>query len=105
MGQTVGFIIWCICGCVFIGMGIYALFSEKPMRFWTNDRLFEVNDVKKYNRAVARLYCVDGIVLILLGTPLLFGSVWVLFSIFGVAALGIGSMAVYTTKIESKYRK
>ena len=105
MGQTVGFIVWCICGCVFIGMGIYALFSKKPMVFWTSDKAFEVSDVKKYNRAVACLYFIDGIVLILSGIPLLFVSVWILFSILGVAALGIGSMAVYTTKIEGKYRK
>ena len=105
MGQTVGFIIWCICGCIFIGMGIYALFSKKPMAFWANDRFFEVKDVKKYNRAVACMYFIDGIVLALLGLPLLAGSVWILFSILGVAALGVGSMAVYSTVIERKYKK
>ena len=69
--------------------------------------MFEVTDVKGYNRAVGILWCVFGVCFALLGLPLLPGqnSAWVLFSVLGAMAEAIAAMAVYTVGIEGKYRK
>ena len=105
MGGIIGFSIWCIVGCALIGIGIYSAFSKKPMGFWANAKAFEVTDTKKYNRAVAKLFCAYGIGFNLLGIPLLLGQTWALLSILGVVVETISMMVVYTTVIEKKYRK
>ncbi len=106
-GNVLGFVIWAIVGCFFIGLGVFALSSKKPVGFWANAKVFEVIDVKKYNGAVAKLFCVYGIVFILLGLPLLSGqnSPLILISVIGVMVETIITMAVYTTVIEKKYKK
>ena len=78
-----------------------------PFGFWANAKVFEVTDVKGYNRAVGILWCVFGVCFALLGLPLLPGqnSAWVLFSVLGAMAEAITAMAVYTVGIEGKYRK
>ena len=40
------FVIWCLCGCLFIGLGVFAFFSKKPVGFWANVKTFAVNDEK-----------------------------------------------------------
>lgn len=106
-GRIIGFVIWCAVGCLFIGLAVCAWFSGKPMGFWANAEVFEVEDVRKYNRGVAKLFGVFGIVLTALGMPLLAGqnSPWVLLSVLGVMIESIGAMAVYSLRIEKKYRK
>lgn len=108
-GRAIGFIMFCILGCVFLGMALYTWFSKKPkpIGFWANAEMFEVTDVKNYNRAVAKLFAIFGIVLIILGFPLLAGqnSAWAILSIVGVMIGSIAAMAVYSAVIEKKYRK
>ncbi|MCI9068298.1 MAG: hypothetical protein HFI65_06465 [Lachnospiraceae bacterium] len=104
-----GFVIWMLAGTGFVVFGIYAAFSRRtmPFGFWANAKVFEVTDVKGYNRAVGILWCVFGVCFALLGLPLLPGqnSAWVLFSVLGAMAEAITAMAVYTVGIEGKYRK
>lgn len=106
-GTIVALAIWCALGLLFVGMGAYAFFAEKPMGFWANAEMFEVTDVKKYNGAVGKLFCAYGIVFVLLGLPLMAGqnSAWVMLSVIGVMAETIITMAIYTVGIESKYKK
>lgn len=101
------FIIWCILGSFFILLAVYALFSKKPIRFWANVDMFQVSNVKKYNCAVSKLFAIFGLVLIILGSPLLAGqnSAWVLFSVIGLMIEVIIAMAVYSLVIEKKYKK
>lgn len=107
-GEVIGFIIWLMCGCLFIGIGIRAFTdSKKPMEFWANIKMFEVTDVKKYNRAVGKLFCAYGMVLIMFGIPLLAAgqnSPWILLSVIGVMLETIAAMVVYTVVIEKKYK-
>lgn len=105
--MTIGFVIWSALGCVFIGLGIYSLFSKKAIGFWANVKAFEVTDIKKYNAAMAKLFCTFGIVLMVLGVPLLPGqnSAWILLSVAGLMIESIIAMIVYTMVIEKKYRK
>ncbi len=106
-GRIIGFIIWGLTGLLFVGMGIYAFFSKKPTGFWANAEMFEVTDVKKYNSAVAKLFCAFGIVFILLGLPLLAeeNSALIILSVLGTMLETIVMMAIYVTVIENKYKK
>lgn len=106
-GTVAGFVLWCIVGCFFIGLSIYALFSKKAMGFWANAEVFEVTNVKKYNTAVAKLFFIFGIVFILLGLPLLSKTMTLLIflSIIGVMIETITTMIIYTLVIEKKYKK
>lgn len=106
-GTIIGFGIWCITGLFFVVFGVFSFFSKKPMGFWANAEMFEVTDIKKYNGAMGKLFCVMGIIFILLGFPLLSeqNSVWILLSTVGVMTEVITAMAIYTTVIEKKYKK
>ena len=106
-GRINGFVIWCVVGCLFIGLGIYSFYSQKPMGFWANAQMFEVTDRKKYNAAVGKLFSVFGIGFILLGLPLLAGqnSPWIFLSVLGALLECIAAMVVYTVVIEERYRK
>lgn len=103
------FVIWALVGVFFVGMGIYDIIAkkEKPAGFWANAEQFPVADVRAYNKAVGKMWCVYGIVFILLGIPLLAGqnSPYVLLSIAGMLFASIGTMVVYVLMIEKKYRK
>lgn len=103
-----GFVIWMLCSVAMIAFGIYAFFSKRtmPFGFWANAEVFEVRDVRAYNRAVGKLWCVFGSVFGLLGLPLLTGqnSPYIILSILGCMVEAIGAMVVYVTVIEKKYR-
>ena len=103
----IGFGIWCMVGFFFIGLGICSLFSKKAVGFWANAEMFQVTDVKKYNRTMCRLFCIMGVVFIFLGLPLLRKetTLWILLSCVGVMIEVIVSMIIYTTVIEKKYKK
>lgn len=106
MEGIIAFVIWVLCGMLFIGFGIAAFSSKKAAGFWANVKVPVMEDVKAYNKAVGRLWCVSGGVFILLGLPLLTGqnSPWILLSCEGVLVEIITMMVVYT-RIECKYRK
>lgn len=108
-GMMIAFVVWGVLGLLFIGMGIYAFYNKKatPMGFWANAEMFEVTDVKKYNRAMGKLFCTYGVVFMLLGLPLFAGqnSGWIILSVLGVMAESIVTMGIYTVVIEKKYKK
>lgn len=103
------FIIWAIMGAGFIGLGIYNIVSKRNTAsgFWANAKTLPMEDIQAYNKAVGKLWCVFGVVLILLGVPLLAGqnSPLIIISILGIMIETIVTMVVYTTVIEKKYRK
>ena len=105
--MLIAFGIWCIVGFFFIGFGIYAAFSKKAVGFWANAEMFQVTDIKKYNRAMCKLYCIMGVVFIILGLPLLSKEkvMLIIFSSIGVMIEVIVAMVIYITVIEKKYRK
>ena len=105
--MKIAFVIWAIIGFVFMVMGIYDYFSEKPAGFWAKAKTVTISDVKMYNRAVGKLFFYFGMIFILLGVPLLFSkqnSPVILFSVIGLMFAVIGMMIVYM-KIEAKYRR
>lgn len=108
-GTMIAFVIWLILACSFVGLGVYSFISKKTVAFsfWANAEVFPVNDIKAYNRTMGKLWIVFGVVFAVLGLPLLKGqnSPYIIFSILGVMAEAIITMAVYTAVIEKKYRK
>ena len=107
--EMLAFIIWGIVGIAIVLLGIYDMFSKKevPFGFWANAKVFEVTDVKAYNRAVGMLFCVYGVALILLGIPLLLGqnAAGIILTMLGTMGISIAAMVVYVVVIEKKYRK
>lgn len=102
-----GFMIWALIGILFIGFGIADIFAEKPAGFWANAKTIEVTDIKKYNRSVGIMFCIYGVVMILLGLPLLDEKYTplIVFSGIGLMMETIVMMVVYTVVVEPKYRK
>lgn len=102
-----GFILWVLMGCVFVGFGIRCFFSRNPVGFWANSKMFEVTDVKNYNRAMGKLWCVFGFLFALLGIPMLAdqNSPFILLSVIGSLIWAISFMAVYELVIRRKYQK
>ena len=107
--RLIAFIIWSILGVLFIVMGIYDLNSKKarPFGFWANAEVAAIEDVKGYNRALGKLWCVYGVLFILIGLPLLDGqnSGSIIISILGAMFISIAAMVAYVVGIEPKYRK
>lgn len=103
------FIIWTVMGAMFIIMGIVDIFSkkQKAFGFWANAQTLPIENIKGYNRALGILWIVYGVVLILLGIPLIKGddSPWLIITILGTMFEAIAAMAVYVVVIEKKYRK
>lgn len=103
------FIIWTVMGVLFIIMGIVDIFSkkQKAFGFWANAQTLPIENIKGYNRALGILWIVYGVVLILLGIPLIKGddSPWLIITILGTMFEAIAAMAVYVTVIEKRYRK
>ena len=101
------FVIWAIIGLIFVGLGVVAFFSKKPMGFWANAEMFQVSDTKRYNRTMGIMRCIFGVVFALLGLPLLAGenSPYIMLSVVGVMLEVIAFMVIYVLVIEKKYRK
>ena len=105
------FIIWLLVGMLFIIGGIYCINSKKEVAFafWANVKTapIEVKNIKAYNKALGKLWCAYGFFFILLGIPLLDeqNSPLIIITSIGAILEVIIFIAVYTIKIEGKYRK
>ena len=76
---------------------------------WANAEVEPIEDVKAYNRAIGILWCVYGILFVLIGLPLLVlnkqNGGLIAIPMVGTMIISIGAMAVYLIGIEAKYRK
>lgn len=100
------FIIWSLVGIIFIGLGISNFYAKGVVGFWSNIPAPEIEDMKHFNRAVGWMWIVFGIVMIVLGIPLLSGqnSPYVFLSVAGVVIEIIALMIIYT-RLVLKYQK
>ncbi len=101
-----GFFIWMMVGIVFILIGLKCFKKETPVRVWSNEpEEVRVEDIKAYNAKVGKIWCVYGILFIVLGIPLLMGqnSPWIFLSVLGVVFETIFLMIFYL-RIEDQYR-
>ena len=108
-GRSMAFIIWTIMGVMFVAMGICSFCARKPkpFGFWANVKVADIENVKDYNRALGILWCVDGLLFILLGLPFLAKDSpgLIIISVLGVVFISIAAMIVYETGIVPRYRK
>ncbi len=99
------FIIWSLCAVVLLVIGIIDLRSEKPVGFFAGVKPPKVRDVKKYNRAVARIWIIGAVIFELLGLPFLFlgqnAAGFIIIEI-GTVFWAIGLMIAYVL-ISAKY--
>lgn len=102
-----GFAIWSIVALLMIVMGVLTLFSKKAVGFWANAEMFEVTDVKGYNRAVGIMWIVFGVIFELTGIPILNpdNALQIVFMSVGSMIEAIILMLFYTFVIERKYKK
>ena len=106
--MIIGFVIWMLVSMMFLGFGIFSFRAKEPVGFWANVKPPEIENVKAYNRAVGKLWCVFAVVLALLGFPFLIAeqnSPLFFITIVGVMLEVIVTAVVYTIRIEAKYRK
>lgn len=96
--MIMGFVIWSICAVLFFIVSIVDLRSEKPVGFFTGVKPPQIIDIKKYNKAVALLWFITGIIFELIGLPFLFlkkNSPAFVFMMLATVALVIVMMVVY----------
>lgn len=109
--RIIAFIVWAVLGVLFVLLGIYYMNSKKakPFGFWANAEVGSIDDVKGYNRALGKLWCVYGVLFTLIGLPLLSldekNAGMIILPLLGTMLISIGAMAVYSVGIEAKYRK
>lgn len=106
--EIMGFVIWVICGLLFVGIGIYDYMSKKQVGFWANFDVPEVEDVIGFNKAVGKLFITYGVVFILIGIPLIpsifYKNVLLVFiPIIGTVFETIWLMVYFVMKIEKDY--
>lgn len=99
--------IWLCGGLLFVGIGLWAFRAKEPVGFWANGKPPQVSDLRGYNRAMGKLWCVFGVGFIVLGLPLLAEErpALMLLSVLGVFAQIIALILVYVLGIERKYTK
>ena len=105
--MIIGFIIWSIVTVVFLGIGISCRKSDEAVGFFTGCKPPVVEDVKRYNRAVSKLWFASAGIYELMGIPLLFleqNSLLFIPIIFAVV-IGLIVMMVVYLRIEAKYKK
>lgn len=106
--MLIAFCIWSLSSLLFVVFGICTLLAKKPMVFWAHERKIEVSNVKAYNKALAILYFVYSLVILILGIPMLLSpqnSAGFIIPVLGLPITSILMIAVYVTCIESKYRR
>ena len=105
--MIIAFIIWSIVTVVFLGIGISCRKSNEAVGFFTGSKPPVVEDVKRYNKAVSKLWFVSAGIYEVMGVPLLFleqNSLLFIPIIFAVV-IGLIVMMVAYLKIEAKYKK
>lgn len=107
MGNFIYLIIMCLGAVIFIAIGIYAMHREKPMWFWTDSKVPEskIRDVKAYNRANGKMWCVYSVPLFISVVVMFFFPVLSIVILALNGTVGIGGMVWYYHKLEEKYFK
>ncbi len=96
-----------LCGGIFFILGIVDFYSEKQQNFWSSGKIPKVNDIKKWNYALGKLFCTYGISVALVGVLCLF-SLSDTLKIILISTVPVGGVIVmiivYIKIIEPKYK-
>lgn len=107
-GSAMGCACYILLGICFIAFGVRLIVIKRdtPVAFWANVKeLPSVNDISAYNKAVGKLWCGYGAIIVLLGFLLLAGPVGVILTILGTCWASIGLAVIYSVAIMKKYQK
>ena len=103
--MIIAFVIWSALALAFVGIGVWCRRSGKAVGFYSNAEPPAVTDVRRYNKAVSRLWFVLAPLYEAMGVPFLFArqnSPVYAFTVLGVVFLMIAAMVAYS-RIEAKY--
>ena len=101
------FIIWSAGAVTLLCIGVSCAKSDKAAGFFTFGEPPVIEDIKSYNKAVAKLWAVFAVIFEIIGIPFLYlkqNSPLVIPVIFAVL-LWVILLIVFYLKIENKYRK
>lgn len=101
------FCIWTLASLLFLGFSVHCWSAKKAVGFFANAQPPEVSDIPAYNRAVARIWLVMGVLFELLGLPFLYAqqdSPIFIFLTLGVVFLMLGCIVAYVFTV-NRYRK
>lgn len=107
-GLAMGCACYIVLGVCIIGFGIRLIVvkRDKPVAFWANVKEQpQVNDISAYNKAVGKLWCGYGAIIVLLGLLMLAGPVGTIATILGTCWASIGLAVIYSVAIMKKYGK
>lgn len=102
----IGFSIWSAVTVIFLVLAARSFRSEEAAGFFAGVTPPKVTDIRRYNRAVGRIWLVYGVMYELLGVPILFmeqNSPWFLVIILGAVFWTIALVVTYVIT-ENKYR-
>lgn len=105
MGNIIYLILSWGAALLFVLIGIYARQRKKPMWFWPGIEVPEskVRDVKAYNRANAKMWCVFSIPFWVSGVVEFFLPLFSVVMLVLASTLGLALIVWYYHKIEEKY--
>ena len=97
-------VMW-IVAVIFIVIGIYVMSRGKPMWLWAGSKISEseINDVKGYNQAVGKMWCVFSIPMFVGGIVEFILPISSILILVLTCTVGIGFVVWYYHKIEEKY--
>lgn len=105
MDNLMYLIVMWIAAVIFIFIGIYAMNRKKPMWLWSGSSISEsnINDVKAYNRAIGKMWCVFSIPLFIGGIVEFFLPIFSILIFALTCTVGVAFIVWYYHKIEEKY--
>ena len=105
MDNLMYLIVMWIAAILFIIIGIYAMNRKKPMWLWSGSPISEsnINDVKAYNRAIGKMWCVFSIPLFIGGIVEFLLPVYSIIIFAFATVINIGLSVWIYHKIEEKY--
>ena len=105
--MIIGFVLWSIIASILVGIGISCRKADRAAGFFTFDEPPVVKDVRRYNRAVAKLWFSAAVTFETIGVSLLFleqNSPLFVLVMLAVILWVILLMAAYS-RIAAKYSK
>src|SRR5699024_3273939 len=105
MDNLMYLIVMWLAAILFIIIGIYAMNRKKPMWLGAGSQISEsnINDVKAYNRAIGKMWCVFSIPLFVGGIVEFILPIYSILILALTCTVGIGLIVWYYHKIEEKY--
>ncbi|WP_129595782.1 hypothetical protein [Anaerophilus nitritogenes] len=107
MENIVLILVCLICGCTFLGIGLYAKKSNRPVSFWSGTvvKSEDITDVKAYNKECANMWIYYSLIYFLGSLLSIYGKSNIAGWLVGIGgSFGIGILIKCYINIEKKYK-